>query len=594
MSTRRFILISSFSLLLSLVLIACGGGSDDSKSSSAAPTVRATSSPAPAAAAPGAQSPSVDTLFKGTVFEGRAMRIFPYELDNVHYGGTFKMSSAYAMSNLDPKLATGSPLNFWGHWTYEKMVHWKSNPNDEMSTLVPTLAESWKSSEDLKTWTFTLRKGIKWQNIAPVNGRELVADDAVFSINRYKEKESAWLSVFNDIESVTAADKYTVVIKLKEPNGWALNDYQGFSQWIVPPEFVAKFNNSLPAEMIGTGPFILTEYKFRQEAKYVRNPDYWQKDAKGQKLPYVDAMDITWITDNATGLAAFRTGQVDLGQMGAEGVLALAKESTSPYRFYAGGLPSVDAIAFNTTKAPWNDVRVRRAFSMALDRTKVIEATTLHGVWKYGFPLPWEYVSDKPFAYEDYGPYYKYDPEAAKKLLIEAGFADGKFKSPGKLFIGSQSYVAQATVMKELLGKNNIEFDLETVDAAAYYTAWFLRSFSDLSMNHILTGDYSLNWFAQNKFRAGASHNQSRIDDPEVEKVIKSIKVTTDPVKLREYAKFLWDFDTLGAWNIWIPKDYGISVTSGHIRNYTIRTGGCGFTCAIEFVWLSDAPRTAP
>ncbi len=588
---RLLIVLAMISLLL---IAACGGGADDSTpAATAAPTAASTAAPNTTAQPQATPTTVAATIPSGSIaaqLQAKALNPFNYELDNVKYGGTFVDADAQMIATWDPATYFGSSLVRAEFRVYEKLVGYNAVNNNQLAQFQGFLAESWTTSADLKTWTFKLRPGIKWQNVAPVNGRELTADDVVFTIERYIKGPA--LPSYKGVESVTTSDKSTIVIKMKEPNGWVLNDLFGTSEYITPREFIEQNNGTHPNDkMIGTGPFMLKDYQFRREATYVRNPTYWRKDTKGQTLPYIDTWRGVFIQDPATALAAFRTKQTDTGQLQQQGVLDLMK-ANAPVRLYASGHPSLDAIAFNTTKAPWNDVRVRRAFSMALDRTALAQAVSVTGVWLQGGPMPWQFVSDQPFKYEDLGPWYKYDPEASKKLLIEAGYANGRFQSPGPLFIGSPSYVAQMTVAQELLKKNNILYDLNTVDTATYYQAYFERTFPDLSMSHWITGDYSLNWFA-NKMQKDNPHDTSRINDPKVEETIKAIKQTTDPAKLKEYARFLWDFDTLNVYYLWIPKDIGYGAVSSRVNSFTLRTGD-SFTSNLPLMWLSDAPRTSP
>ena len=592
MMKRISILIATLS---SLLFAACGGGGDETAPTSIPATIAKSTPASPNATAQPTGVVQQPTAASGSIaatLQGKALNPFPYETKNVRYGGTFTQADVAMIATWDPATYFGSSLVNSGKRIYEKLVKFNAVDGDQLSQMQPYLAESWSTSADLKTWTFKMRPGIKWQNIAPVNGREVTVDDVIFTFNRYMKPGSA-LPNYQQIESVVAPDSRTIVINLKQPSGWLLNDLMGTSEWITPRELIEQNGGVHPNDkMIGTGPFILKDYQFRREYTYVRNPDYWRKDKDGNTVPYVDAWRGVFIQDPATQLAAFRTKQIDYAQLQQQGVIDLVK-ANAPIRLFVSGLPSADAIAFNTRKAPWNDVRVRRAFSMALDRPALANAVSVTGVWVDGSPLPWSFVSDKPFKYEDLGPYYKYDPEAARKLLIEAGYPDGKFQAPGPLFIGSPSYIAQMTVAQELLKKNNINYDLQLVDTATYYQQYFERSFSDLSMSHWITGDYSLNWFAQNKFGINSAHNTSRITDPEVQNVVAAIKATADPAKLKGYAKFLWDYDTQNIYYVWIPKDIGYGAVSSRVNSLTLRTGDA-FTGNFELMWLSDAPRTSP
>ena len=171
---------------------------------------------------------------------------------------------------------------------------------------------------------------------------------------------------------------------------------------------------------------------------------------------------------------------------------------------------------------------------------------------------------------------------------------DGKFKSPGPLEFGASArYITFATVAQQLLKENGFEFDLNQLDTQTYFTKWFLRTYSDMQMNHFLIGDLSLNAVAQYKFVPSSAHNSSFIDDPAINQLIKDIRVTIDPVKQRQQARQLWDFEMNNVYNVWVGTEPGYVVTGPRVRNWLLRTGR-NFTGQQEFIWLADAPRTSP
>lgn len=594
MRLKRFLVLTASITTSALVIGACGGGGDDNtpvptSAATATATRTASGTPVPTTSA----SPVPTSVIAGTILD-RAV-LGQAELDGVRYGGTYKEASTYSLGALDPKFQTGSPIIYFLHFSAEKLVGFEANPNDELTHMAPILAESWKISDDLKTYTFNLRKGVKWQNIAPVNGREFVASDVVYSMKRYQEKDAVQSPVYSQIESVTSPDKYTVVVTLKAANAWALNELFGAQEVIVPQEFVTENNGTLPSKIIGTGPYILKDFRFRQGATYVRNPDYWRSDAKGNKLPYLDTVEMIVMGDFATILASMRTKQLDLGSgLGSQHIVELGK-SNPDVRVFRAGSPSFDAIAFNTKKAPWNDVKVRRGISMLLDKERAARQMSVTGNWEFGGPVPWRLVEDRAITLADFGPYYQFNPTEGKKLLTEAGvMAGGKFKSPGALEFGASArYITLATVAQQLLKENGFEFELNQLDTQTYFTKWFLRTYSDMSMNHFLIGDLSLNAVAQYKFVPTSAHNTSFIDDPAINTLVQQIKITIDPAKQKQQARQLWDFEANNVYNIWVGAEPGYQVTSPRVRNWQLRTGR-NFTGQQEFIWVTDGPRTTP
>src|SRR5262249_3205441 len=161
------------------------------------------------------------------------------------------------------------------------------------------LAESWQSTPDHRVWTFKLRQGVKWQNLPPLNGRELVAADIKYCYEAYA-KEGVQSFTFKEIEGIETPDKYTVRIHLRMRN-------VKFPQNLAEPvavifsKEVLEEDGDLKKRMIGTGPFILKEHSRKVKVVLVRNPEYFDKGR-----PYIDEYHILSTPDAATRTAAFR------------------------------------------------------------------------------------------------------------------------------------------------------------------------------------------------------------------------------------------------------------------------------------------------
>jgi ABC-type transport system substrate-binding protein len=232
---------------------------------------------------------------------------------------------------------------------------------------------------------------------------------------------------------------------------------------------------------------------------------------------------------------------------------------------------------------------------MSIDKDRFVKAYTSSPKLYYPTPVRWADVSDKPFTPEELGPYWKFNPAEAKRLLIEAGFPDGKMKiaSPMDFATPNPTFALQSQILQQLLKESGIQLDLISLTNIEYYNKWYLRRFEDLTMNFVNTGDYGLNWYAQNRFKTGGFQNMSFIEDAEVDKVVAQIQVESDPAKLRQLARFLWDYDIQGSWQIWIQNETQFTLHNSRVRNFLNRAGG-GFAAPTYFYWLSDAPRTAP
>src|SRR5262245_32483921 len=292
--------------------------------------------------------------------------------------------------------------------------------------LEPDLAERWEELDDT-TYVFHLRQGVKWHNKPPVNGRELVAEDVKFTYDRFlTEPGNADRYLLDAVDRVEVVDRYTVQFLLKEPYVWFLSVLAyPRGMWIVAPEVVQQFGDlKKPETAIGTGPFLLERYEPNVKTIFKRNPDYYRD---GQ--PYVDGVEWLVIPDESTGLAMYRTGQIDCGPginwaVRQPDLEALKK--SHPHLIYQDFLSNTGGVInMRTDMPPFNDVRVRRAISHAIDRQALVEA-----VWGRGAPssavarglVEWSLPIEQLGAGARY---YEYDPKEAKRLLAEAGYPKG-------------------------------------------------------------------------------------------------------------------------------------------------------------------------
>src|SRR5216683_7429694 len=336
-------------------------------------------------------------------------------------------------------------------------------------TVEPHLAERWEAPDDL-TYVFHLRRGVKWHNKPPLHGRELVADDVRFTFDRFlSEPANVLREQLEPVERVEVVDRYTVKFVLKEPFVWLPDRLASTSgMWIIAPEVVEKFGDlKKPESAIGTGPFILERYEPNVKTVFKRNPEYF---LPGQ--PYVDGVEWMVLEDDSTGLAMYRTGQIDCGpapwwSVRQQDVDELKK--TRPNLVYQDFVSNVTgAIFMRTDMAPFTDVRVRRAISYAIDRQALIES-----VWGRGAPtaavtrglVEWTLPIDQLGAVAKY---YQYDPKEARRLLAEAGYPKG-FKTQLTVTNGlGRDQVDDAQLVQRFLKDVGIDAELKIQEYGAY------------------------------------------------------------------------------------------------------------------------------
>jgi peptide/nickel transport system substrate-binding protein len=342
-------------------------------------------------------------------------------------------------------------------WTWMESLtkeDWTKDPSvfDYKRLLQPNqyrkgqLAESWEFT-DSSTFVVHLRKGIHWQDITPVNGREFTADDVTYHFHRLFGLGSGFTpspdhisdDVLKNLKSVTAIDKYTVVFK------WKTNNSEYIMQSLFAPNPVMVFEAREAVEKwgdlsdwhhaIGTGPFILTDFVDGSSATLIKNPNYWGYDERypQNKLPYADVIKFLIIPDNSEALEAMRTGKIDLiSPVSLKDAQAMHKTNPEilqipiPFRPTVSVDPRVD-------KAPFDDIKVRKAMQMAID-LPTISKDYYHGIVEPGSFAMHFTTSSKDmrgwgFPYEewpqDLKDEYAYNPSEAKKLLADAGYPNG-------------------------------------------------------------------------------------------------------------------------------------------------------------------------
>jgi peptide/nickel transport system substrate-binding protein len=292
------------------------------------------------------------------------------------------------------------------------------------------LAESWEWETPMRL-VVKLRKGIMYpEKPGVMASREFVADDVIFAQTRMAKSPKQVGDLYAFIDKTTARDKHTVVYDLKEfVADWDLRLGWGFTTAIQPKEVVdAGANNWKNAN--GTGPFRLTDYLPGNSHTYEKNPGYWGKETIQEaeyKLPFIDKVNFRIIKDQSTQVTALRTGKLDILEIIQwENVETLKKSSPDLKWSRVIGSPIMLALRMDTK--PFDDIRVRKALNYAVDKEAVVKEFYGGNAEMLGFPMHpdwtgyYEPLASMP---DDIKELFKYDVAKAKKLLAEAGLADG-------------------------------------------------------------------------------------------------------------------------------------------------------------------------
>ena len=414
------------------------------------------------------------------------------------YGGTLTfVQPGYEENQIDPYYCCGAPYFIGGVSETLGISDWGVDrdvfdlpivylPSEQVKGL---LAESWEISPDGLTWTFHIRKGVRWHNKPPMNGRDFTAADVEFNLRRvyalgeFSEAEPSTRVGWLPIESVTATDKWTVEIKLGRFDLNALMKIgTGYGYYMMPPEVIrrdGKINRADWKNLVGTGPYEITDWVEGSSVTYTKNPDYWGTDEKypENRLPYVDRLRNLLIREPATVAAALRTAKLDMiitaaSYMNVEFAESI-KRTDPQIKLYKWDYRSnYNLAAYNPfVPSPTDDIRVRHAIQMALDLETIVN-TYFKGQGKW---RPQGQVGDgilggynNPFEEwpEEVKQYWRYDPEGAEKLLDEAGFprgADGvRFTLP--LVFRPGYDMGYFEIVKAYLAEIGIAGEFETVD----------------------------------------------------------------------------------------------------------------------------------
>jgi peptide/nickel transport system substrate-binding protein len=459
--------------------------------------------------------------------------------------------------------------------------------------VVPELAESWKYTDD-KTLELKLRQGVKWHNKPPLNGRELVADDVVYTLEQRYKKGLAGQGYVGQLfyDRAEAVDKYTVRIYLKQPFDFFTAYTDGHRQgWIVAKEAAGpdgkEWLEKPDKSWIGTGPFIFKEHQPGVKVVFEKNPEYFKKGK-----PYLDRIEAAIIPDTATRVAGLRSGQLDMFPAASPAV-AQELRQTNPDMFVKTCLDEFRiGLSMRLDKAPYTDVRVRRAISMAINTDAIIKSV----LFGNGPPSPVLCpanpealkVADFP---TDVRKYLEYRPDEAKKLLAEAGYPNG-FKAEVLWTPGYESpWQETAEAFVTMLRGIGIDAKLNMTE----YTA-FLRitgtagtgEFPDMSLRWSQEG--STNDFASqrwSKVRPLPTYHIEKVQDAKLDALVEELWRTLDPAKHRTAARDLQIYLAQQRYEVLGPV-WGNGVIAGpRVKNLGWRGTNKMYTALFEQVWVS-------
>ena len=341
---------------------------------------------------------------------------------------------------------------------------------DGNSKIGPSLAESWDISDDGLEYTFHLRQGVKFHN-----GNDFTAEDVAYTFHRMLTVEGGVNTEFIDqikgadellagetdtLEGVEVVDDYTIKVTLKEPFAGFLASISSPGVSIYDSEATEAAGDQFgmdPAVTVGTGPFEFSSWSFNNQLVLTRNEDYW-KGASG--LPGVV---IKIIPDTETQSMMFESGELDILDLDYAADSVDRFTETYPDQIVQGPRVGIVYFTMNFNKEPFQDVRVRKAVQMSIDRQAILDALyggrgqVEQGIFPHGL------IGFNPDQEE-----IKYDPEAAKALLAEAGYADGFDMEIAADSSASDTMTMALEIVSDQLAEVGIRAEIKNYDESTW------------------------------------------------------------------------------------------------------------------------------
>jgi peptide/nickel transport system substrate-binding protein len=430
----------------------------------------------------------------------------------------------------------------------------------------PMLAESWEASDDLKTWTFHLRRGVLWHN-----GEEFVADHVVWNIERWVNPDLAssnsGLSTFASLDSVEAVDPYTVRLNLNKPVLSAPEDCYNYPTAILHPSFEPPFSDN----PIGTGPFTLSEplavgdrciLKRITQTTDGKELKYWGGDVYLDEIHY-------YHFDADNQLTAFASGEVD--SIYGFGVEQYELAEALDGEIVPARTAQTVCCRFRVSEAPFDNKKLRQAIVKATDNTVyrdfVFQGRGDVAENHHVAPIHPEYFQLPPL---------QRDVEAAKALLVEAGYPDGIDLPP--IDVGNTTGPWQQTLVelwRDQLKDAGIRLNINVMPASKYWEIWDKTLFGATDWTHRPLGTMVLSL----GYRTGVPWNETGYSNPEFDAALDDAEATLDvaarTAKMEKVEKILQD-DAVMVQPVWRPvftmiteqvKDYPAHPTQYHQFN---------------------------
>jgi len=428
-----------------------------------APTQPAAAAPTTAPAKPAAAAPTAAPAAAPTTAPAAAPTVAPAKpaattapaTTAAAPTGTLRYANAdFGQESMDPIVID----SLWGWAMYDALLTF-----DPQGNVIGNVAENFDLSPDGLTWTFQIRKGIKFWN-----GDPLTAADVVFSLQRFGSKESTnpWSPyILKNNESITAKDDNTVIFKAQKPE-WALKIPFAWTR-ILPKNYFEKVGqDGFRAAPMGSGPYKFVKWTPKTSMEFEANTDYWGPKPQWAKITE------TLVPEESTRVAQLERGEADIiSNLSFDRLIELKDKG---FRLQEVGLPTNANISFPgtfMTKGPTSDIRVRQAMSYAINRQEICD-TYYKGLAK---PGGWWFFGEQTWGFDSSFKPDPYDPEKAKQLLQDAGYP-GKFTPQTTTLYTTAVAADLMQIVQGYWQAVGINADIQVVDTPVYNGMVFVRA----------------------------------------------------------------------------------------------------------------------
>ncbi|MBX3501011.1 MAG: peptide ABC transporter substrate-binding protein [Alphaproteobacteria bacterium] len=468
---------------------------------------------------------------------------------------------------------------------YNNLVMYdQQKPRNSFETIVPDLATSWSWSADGKALTFKLRQGVKWHDGKPFTSKDVVCTvDLLTGKATDKLRRNPRGAWFGNIEKATANGDFEATIHVKNPQPSLLallaSGYTPMYPCHVPLADMRR-------KAVGTGPFKLVELRMNEGIKLTRNPDYWKPGR-----PYLDGIEYTIIQDRSTRMLSFISGNFDM-TFPTDVTVPLLKDikKDAPHAQCTMRHTAVSTnLIVNRDSPPFDDLRIRKAMALTLDRKSFIDILSEGQAAMGGTMLPppsgvWGLPPEELTTVFGYGDVEK-NREQARALMKEAGYSPEKRL---KIKVSTRNIAPfrdPAVILIDQLRHIFIDGELEIIDTAVYYSRMFKKEYT-VALN--LTGsgvDDPDQHFFEN-YACGSLRNYNNYCDPEVTKLFEAQSRETD---LNKRLKMVREIDRRLQEDVARPiisHNVAAGCWQPHVKGVVIQTNSIYNGWRFEDLWL--------